>query len=178
MPHCCCLAGMQSPAEISVFPKDKILEVGSRATFCCIVPEGKGFRRMYVNGYKGMEKKISEHVHALTVHLEQQSENWSDVICETTKGDISGASFHAGCKYEAAGWDDGFVFFLKIYLLNTDCWFLWFFLGICHKFRPPWWQWSSVWNPGSGICRLFLEYRKENGGTCHSQKKIPASWKV
>ncbi|XP_065325731.1 leukemia inhibitory factor receptor-like [Pelmatolapia mariae] len=90
------LPGMQSPAEISVFPKDKILEVGSRATFCCIVPEGKSFRRMYVNGYKGTEKKISEHVHALTVHLEQQSENWSDVICETTKGEISGASFHAG----------------------------------------------------------------------------------
>ncbi|XP_019216895.1 leukemia inhibitory factor receptor [Oreochromis niloticus] len=90
------LPGMQSPAEISVFPKDKILEVGSRATFCCIVPEGKSFKRMYVNGYKGIEKKISEHVHALTVHLEKQSENWSDVICETTKGEISGASFHAG----------------------------------------------------------------------------------
>ncbi|XP_039856239.1 leukemia inhibitory factor receptor-like isoform X1 [Simochromis diagramma] len=85
--------------EILVLPRDQILEVGSTATFCCMVPDGESIKTMFLLKYKGTNvttTKISEHVHSLIVHLDQQSENWRDVQCETTKGDINGASFHAG----------------------------------------------------------------------------------
>ncbi|XP_039856773.1 leukemia inhibitory factor receptor-like isoform X2 [Simochromis diagramma] len=84
--------------EILVLPRDQILEVGSTATFCCMVPDGESIKTMFLYDYKGtnvMTTKISEHVHSLTVHLDQESENLSDVQCETTKGNINGASFHA-----------------------------------------------------------------------------------
>ncbi|CAI5666185.1 oncostatin-M-specific receptor subunit beta [Oreochromis niloticus] len=83
--------------EILVLPRDQIFKVGSTATFCCTVPDGESIK-MFLPNYKGANvnaTKISEHVHSLTVHLDQESENWSDVICETTKGNINGASFHA-----------------------------------------------------------------------------------
>ncbi|XP_035771139.1 leukemia inhibitory factor receptor-like [Neolamprologus brichardi] len=63
-----------------------------------MVPDGESIITMFLYDYKGTNvttTKISEHVHSLTVHLDQESENWSDVICETTKGNINGASFHA-----------------------------------------------------------------------------------
>uniref|UniRef100_A0AAX7VJC7 Fibronectin type-III domain-containing protein n=2 Tax=Astatotilapia calliptera TaxID=8154 RepID=A0AAX7VJC7_ASTCA len=84
--------------EILVLPRDQILEVGSTATFCCMVPDGESIKTMFLYDYKGTNvttTKISEHVHSLTVHLDQESENYSDVRCETTKGNINGASFHA-----------------------------------------------------------------------------------
>ncbi|XP_030598760.1 leukemia inhibitory factor receptor-like isoform X1 [Archocentrus centrarchus] len=92
------LPGIQEQ-DIRIFPEDQIREVNSTVTFCCIVPKGKSFSRMYLKRYEGTiinTKKISEHVHTLTVHLDQESENWSDVICNTTTGNSSGVCFHAG----------------------------------------------------------------------------------
>ncbi|XP_035769967.1 oncostatin-M-specific receptor subunit beta-like [Neolamprologus brichardi] len=91
--------------EILVLPRDQILEVGSTATFCCMVPDGESIKTMFLYDYKSTNvttTKISEHVHSLTVHLDQQSENWRNVECETTKGDINGASFHASLELDAA----------------------------------------------------------------------------
>ncbi|CAI5666186.1 unnamed protein product [Oreochromis niloticus] len=84
--------------KILVLPRNQIFKVGSTATFCCTVPDGESIKTMFLHDYKGTNvttTKISEHVHSLTVHLDQESENWSEVKCETSKGNISGASFHA-----------------------------------------------------------------------------------
>lgn len=92
------LSGTQKN-DIRLFPEDKLLEVNSTVSFCCIVPKGKSFIRMYLEQYKGTiinTTQISEHVHTLTVRLDQESESWSNVICETTGGGYNGACFHAG----------------------------------------------------------------------------------
>lgn len=96
-------AGIRGQNGVSVYPKDKMFEVNSTVTFCCIVPEGNIFSEMSPHSrYKGTilnSAQISEHVHTLTLRLDHESENWNDIECKTTGGD-SGASFHAGCKFE------------------------------------------------------------------------------
>lgn len=101
-----------------------------------MVPDGESIKTMFLYDYKGTNvttTKISEHVHSLTVHLDQESENYSDVICDTTKGNINGASFHASCKDDVA---------FEIVVSQIDLVNKWFsfkcasvFPGICHKLR-------------------------------------------
>ncbi|KAM9338351.1 leukemia inhibitory factor receptor-like [Symphorus nematophorus] len=62
----------RSNSKVEVFPRDRLLEVGSRFTFCCFVPAGKIFKRMYLVGYDESDMnttQISNQTYVLTVHL-------------------------------------------------------------------------------------------------------------
>lgn len=69
-----------------VFPRDRVFHVGSRATFCCIVPAGQSFDHMYLKGYEGAgvnSSQISDQTYSLTLDLNQPSGNSVDVMCKT-----------------------------------------------------------------------------------------------
>uniref|UniRef100_A0A8C6UV05 Fibronectin type-III domain-containing protein n=2 Tax=Neogobius melanostomus TaxID=47308 RepID=A0A8C6UV05_9GOBI len=66
------LPGLEPSAEIQVYPQDHVFEVGSRATFCCIVPLGKTFSTMFLSNYRDAPSNMSmvnNHTYALTVDL-------------------------------------------------------------------------------------------------------------
>ncbi|XP_032395120.1 leukemia inhibitory factor receptor [Etheostoma spectabile] len=68
-----------------VYPKDKSFKVGSTVTFCCVLPAGDVFGKLYLSGYNGagINTRISNQTYALTVHLNQASEySCTDVKCE------------------------------------------------------------------------------------------------
>lgn len=70
----------------NVFPQDAVLEAGSMATFCCIVPDGEQFERMIVQGSTGKNMStnmISEQRYALTLQLEPVRDRCVDVSCHT-----------------------------------------------------------------------------------------------
>uniref|UniRef100_UPI0037E8028C leukemia inhibitory factor receptor-like n=1 Tax=Semicossyphus pulcher TaxID=241346 RepID=UPI0037E8028C len=81
------LPGRNPPKEPEVFPRDKLFAVGSRVTFCCILPAGKVFTKLYVTGYNGsnMETtKVNNQTYALTVLLDRPSKfSCTDVKCQT-----------------------------------------------------------------------------------------------
>ncbi|KAM9841122.1 leukemia inhibitory factor receptor-like [Aulostomus maculatus] len=94
------LPGTGNFGEPEVFPKDKLFKVGSRATFCCVVPTGEVFDKMYLNGYRSTKndttQSISNQTYALTLHLNQAStHSCTDVMCRTTTSD-NGACAHIG----------------------------------------------------------------------------------
>ncbi|XP_029940828.1 leukemia inhibitory factor receptor-like [Salarias fasciatus] len=69
-----------------VFPRDRVFQAGSKATFCCVVPAGQSFDHMYLSGYEGAEmntSEISDQTYGLTLLLEQPSELCVDVKCQT-----------------------------------------------------------------------------------------------
>ncbi|XP_054614303.1 leukemia inhibitory factor receptor-like isoform X2 [Dunckerocampus dactyliophorus] len=80
-----------------VFPRDKPFEVGSRATFCCVLPTGEVLDKFYLSGSSNShwnESQISTHTHVLTVDLSQPSSaSGTDVKCATKK------SHNGACAY-------------------------------------------------------------------------------
>ncbi|XP_042337686.1 leukemia inhibitory factor receptor-like [Plectropomus leopardus] len=70
-----------------IFPKDRELKVGSNVTFCCILPEGQVFDKMFLNEHSIANKtltKISNQIYDLTVHLNQASEgSCTNVECKS-----------------------------------------------------------------------------------------------
>ncbi|XP_045897937.1 leukemia inhibitory factor receptor-like isoform X4 [Micropterus dolomieu] len=83
-----------------VFPRDRVFKVGSRATFCCILPVGQTFKKMYAVGYDANNNndtiKISSQTYALTIHLNQPSgDSDTDVKCQTDTSE-NGASAYSG----------------------------------------------------------------------------------
>ncbi|KAM7393346.1 hypothetical protein PAMA_008145 [Pampus argenteus] len=84
-----------------IFPQDRVVKVGSRATFCCVLPEGHIFEQMYVTSYSGSEwntTKITNQTYAMTVDLHQPSNTYgsgTDVLCRTQIND-NGASVFIG----------------------------------------------------------------------------------
>uniref|UniRef100_A0A3Q3WEB9 Fibronectin type-III domain-containing protein n=1 Tax=Mola mola TaxID=94237 RepID=A0A3Q3WEB9_MOLML len=91
--------GKQNLKDPEIFPQDKIYKVGSRVVFCCILPAGEIFYKMYLTGYNDSNmhiNKISNQTFTLSVHLNQASSSSGiDVICETSKPD-TGASIYIG----------------------------------------------------------------------------------
>ncbi|XP_051269471.1 leukemia inhibitory factor receptor [Dicentrarchus labrax] len=85
-----------SPA---VFPRDRLVEVGRNVTFCCILPVGQKFKKMYLewNGYNmDPAYSITNQIYALTFHLNQASgDSGIDIKCETDKA-TDGASVYIG----------------------------------------------------------------------------------
>lgn len=79
---------------------DRIFEVGSRFTFCCILQPGGRFHKMYAvgNSTAVSSTKISNQTYALTVDLRGPSE-WcrTNVRCNS---DDHGACVYIGCKYD------------------------------------------------------------------------------
>ncbi|KAM9322394.1 oncostatin-M-specific receptor subunit beta-like isoform 2-T2 [Pholidichthys leucotaenia] len=83
-----------------VFPRNKVLEVGTNATFCCIVSPNEEFYFMNLGKYRGTNNittKISEDVYALTLHLSQPPSHTStDVYCNIKGQGHNGASNFIG----------------------------------------------------------------------------------
>ncbi|XP_047426664.1 leukemia inhibitory factor receptor-like isoform X2 [Mugil cephalus] len=72
-----------------VYPRDRVFEAGSTATFCCIVPAGETFSRMNYNHTEMSTVKISNQTYALTLTLDRASDSCIDVHCitnQTSKG--------------------------------------------------------------------------------------------
>ncbi|XP_077593367.1 leukemia inhibitory factor receptor-like [Stigmatopora nigra] len=69
-----------------VYPRDKVFGVGSRATFCCVLPMDQAFDKLFISGHdsKNWElSNISSQVHVLTVDLNWASTtSCTNVICE------------------------------------------------------------------------------------------------
>ncbi|XP_029372443.1 leukemia inhibitory factor receptor-like isoform X2 [Echeneis naucrates] len=83
------LPGVVNAMEPQVYPRDKVLEVGSRVTFCCVLPAGSTLDKLHMNGYNSSTintAKISNWTHTLTVVLNEPSkQSCTDVICKSTK---------------------------------------------------------------------------------------------
>ncbi|XP_044189779.1 leukemia inhibitory factor receptor-like isoform X2 [Thunnus albacares] len=88
-----------NPKTPEVFPRDRVFKVGSRATFCCVVPVGDTFDRMDISRYSGTymnTTKISNQTYALTINLDQASNTYcTDVKCHT-KTQENGACAYIG----------------------------------------------------------------------------------
>lgn len=86
-----------------VFPQDRLFEVGSTVTFCCILSAGNIFDKMYLIGYSDSDMnitRINNQTYALTVQLNQASKGTcTDVVCETSISGY-GACAYIGCKYD------------------------------------------------------------------------------
>ncbi|XP_034459078.1 leukemia inhibitory factor receptor-like [Hippoglossus hippoglossus] len=82
------LPGMKNSKGPEVYPRDKVFEVGSRATFCCVLPAGGTFNHMYLVGYNrsdGNITQINNQTYSLTIVLNQPSPpSGTDVKCEAT----------------------------------------------------------------------------------------------
>nr|XP_020456650.1 leukemia inhibitory factor receptor-like [Monopterus albus] len=82
-----------------VYPQDRVFKVGSRVTFCCVLPAGDVLDKMYLTGSNNVNMnttKISNQTYALTVYLNQPSKaSCTDVRCESKTSD-SGACVYIG----------------------------------------------------------------------------------
>ncbi|KAM6975894.1 leukemia inhibitory factor receptor-like [Tautogolabrus adspersus] len=82
------LPGREASKKPEVFPKDKVFAVGSRGTFCCIMPPGQVFNKLYLTGYDSLNMKptkIGNHTYALSVFLDLPSKNsCTNVKCQTS----------------------------------------------------------------------------------------------
>ncbi|KAK7895780.1 hypothetical protein WMY93_021105 [Mugilogobius chulae] len=131
------LPGKEPSNGIQVFPQDHVFEVGSRATFCCIIPIGQTFKEISMSNYKSAPSNTSmlnNHSYALTVDLMWRTlYSDADVICQT-ETDEDGASTVVGYKPTDRNltcetrdflsvdcfWEVGFQLFIK----PTDYWLL------------------------------------------------------
>ncbi|XP_061887351.1 leukemia inhibitory factor receptor-like isoform X2 [Entelurus aequoreus] len=82
-----------------VFPRDKVFQLGSQATFCCVLPTGESLEKLYLSGNSSANQNISQigsHAYALTVDLNRASSaSCTDVKCETKTSD-NGACAYIG----------------------------------------------------------------------------------
>lgn len=138
--HYNAFAGIETPQRPRISPQDRVLEVDSRFTFCCILPKGQIFDKMYLTGYNDIymnTTKISDQTYALTVDLKVPSENiWTDVKCKSKTQD-NGASVKIGCKYDLAlCWNFWFWSLKYVLLINAGCSFFSLFFWYHHS-DPP-----------------------------------------
>ncbi|XP_012732945.3 leukemia inhibitory factor receptor isoform X2 [Fundulus heteroclitus] len=100
------LPGQTGSGGERVFPQDAVFDVGSTATFCCVVPDGEKFDKMFLDGPTGRNMsttKISEQRYALTLQLGASlltgpRDPGVNVKCKTkqpSKG-LYGSSFRVG----------------------------------------------------------------------------------
>ncbi|XP_061657607.1 leukemia inhibitory factor receptor-like isoform X3 [Syngnathoides biaculeatus] len=82
-----------------VYPRDEVFQVGSRATFCCVVPMGEVLDKLYLVGHSSPKWNVSEinsYTYALTVDLNKASmTSCTDIICKTNTSD-NGACAYIG----------------------------------------------------------------------------------
>uniref|UniRef100_A0A3Q3IPJ3 Fibronectin type-III domain-containing protein n=1 Tax=Monopterus albus TaxID=43700 RepID=A0A3Q3IPJ3_MONAL len=98
--YCCyAFAGKDNSEKPMVYPQDRVFKVGSRVTFCCVLPAGDVLDKMYLTGSNNVNMnttKISNQTYALTVYLNQPSKaSCTDVRCESKTSD-SGACVYIG----------------------------------------------------------------------------------
>ncbi|XP_077398719.1 leukemia inhibitory factor receptor-like [Vanacampus margaritifer] len=82
-----------------VYPRDKVFQVGSKATFCCVLPMGQVLEKLYLSGQSSSDwniSRISNHTYVFTVDLNKASTtSCTDIICETKTAD-NGACAYIG----------------------------------------------------------------------------------
>ncbi|XP_040013095.1 leukemia inhibitory factor receptor-like [Xiphias gladius] len=82
------LPGKENLSRPEVYPRDRVLKVGSTVTFCCVLPAGEIFDKMYLPGYNSTimnTTKINNRTYALTVRLNQPSrDSCTDVKCKAS----------------------------------------------------------------------------------------------
>lgn len=96
-------AGRNSSKYEEIFPQDEVYRVGSKATFCCLLPDGKTFDKMYLSPHNGSypsPEKISDRRYALTVQLGPAWARCVDVKCTTKDQEDYGACLYVGCEYD------------------------------------------------------------------------------
>lgn len=125
----CGFAETEISNKPEVFPRDRIFKVGSRVTFCCIVPKGGDSPKMFLSEYNDSNMnitKISSQTYTLTVDLNQASPSSSgtDVFCETSQ-EMNGACAYIGCKYNKCR---SLLFWRYEFLINTGSCFSFFLL--------------------------------------------------
>ncbi|XP_053267126.1 leukemia inhibitory factor receptor [Pleuronectes platessa] len=85
------LPGITNSTDPGVYPQDQVFEVGSRATFCCVLPAGGTFSHMYLVGSNqsdGIITKINNQTYSLTLVLNQPStHSGTDVKCTIQESD-------------------------------------------------------------------------------------------
>lgn len=85
------LPGQEPSEEILIFPQDNVFEVGSRATFCCIIPLQNTFRKMSLDNYKETimnTTKINNYTYALSVDLLWPTlYSDADIKCQTNQSE-------------------------------------------------------------------------------------------
>ncbi|KAF1377170.1 hypothetical protein PFLUV_G00197820 [Perca fluviatilis] len=93
------LPGLET-SKAEVYPKGKHFQVGSTATFCCVLPAGDVFDKMSLPEYSSADMnttRISNQTYALTVHLNQASKySCTDVKCELNPDVVYGACAYIG----------------------------------------------------------------------------------
>ncbi|KAM9820181.1 leukemia inhibitory factor receptor-like [Neosynchiropus ocellatus] len=99
--------GLTSPHRAQVLPQDQIFLVGSRATFCCVIPESETFVTMYVSGNNdGMDMnttQINNRTFMLSIDLNKPSiESGDNIICNSITDDY-GACAYVGYPPEIEG---------------------------------------------------------------------------
>ncbi|XP_071390046.1 leukemia inhibitory factor receptor-like isoform X2 [Centroberyx affinis] len=91
------IPGTNPSGRPMVFPQDRVVEVGSRFSFCCVLEPGGRFDKMFIKGYNSIDMnttKISNQTYVLTVDLNTASPLIGyDVICNTYD---SGACVYIG----------------------------------------------------------------------------------
>jgi len=96
-----CFSGItKSSKRRNIFPQDKYFAVGSMATFCCFVPVGETFEKMYPSGNDGSDvsiSQISNQTYGLTVRFGRDT--IVNVKCKTSGG-VYGASAFIVRKYD------------------------------------------------------------------------------
>uniref|UniRef100_A0AAQ5ZM06 Fibronectin type-III domain-containing protein n=1 Tax=Amphiprion ocellaris TaxID=80972 RepID=A0AAQ5ZM06_AMPOC len=86
----------QRSKRFEVYPRDGAFEAGSTATFCCILPAGERFHKMYLSGYNGVNMRstrISNQTYALTLNLNEASNVCIDVKCKTNRTTYGACAF-------------------------------------------------------------------------------------
>ncbi|KAK2888617.1 leukemia inhibitory factor receptor-like isoform X1 [Channa argus] len=94
------LPGVKKSTELQLYPQDLDFLVGSIAKFCCVLPAGRIFETMFLEGYDGRNMnttKISNETYVLTAYLNQPSSlSCTNVRCETNMNDEAGACAYIG----------------------------------------------------------------------------------
>lgn len=99
--------GVERSSHQEVYPKDRVYEVGSTASFCCVLSEDQIFDKIYLIGdnYSSNSMstvKVSNQTYVMTVLLNQPSTtSCTDVKCKARSQDgdsESGACVYIGCK--------------------------------------------------------------------------------
>ncbi|KAF3695619.1 Leukemia inhibitory factor receptor [Channa argus] len=89
---------LPSNRNFNMYPQDRIVQVGSSTTFCCIVGERKLYGSMYYNKTLLNSKRLSRRSYAVTVvHQEPSGSSGINVVCYgNSNSDLTGTVVFVG----------------------------------------------------------------------------------
>uniref|UniRef100_A0A8C7ZZD4 LIF receptor subunit alpha a n=1 Tax=Oryzias sinensis TaxID=183150 RepID=A0A8C7ZZD4_9TELE len=82
---------------LQMYPQDRVVEVGSNMTFCCIVEEGKTFKEMLYGNTIMNVTRLSRRSYATTlVNVEPTGVSGSNIVCRLKDLSLTGAVMFVG----------------------------------------------------------------------------------